>query len=154
MKRMCSRVFVAGVTAIVLGCAEPAAEMKTVRISGTAQLADGTVPAGTVHLRAYHAWSGEGELRHPLHEMGDFTGTAQAFAGEVQYDPAAGEGLIVHAWLDADGDGIHCTPANRSEPAGIAVAEGFPAEAVTVSITLSENCAAANWFFPPQAAAQ
>jgi hypothetical protein len=151
MTRMFSRVLLAGLTAIALGCAESAPEMKQVRITGTAQLADGTVPAGTVHLRAYHAWSGAGELRHPLHEMGDFSGPAQGFSGVVQYDPAVGEGLIVHAWLDVDGDGVHCTPANRAEPAGLTVAETFPADEVAVSITLTENCAAANWFFPPRA---
>jgi hypothetical protein len=133
------------------GCSEPAPQMREVTISGSATLPDGTNPPGTLHVQAYFAWTGEGELRHPLGELGGFTGQSAGFRGTVSYPAGGGEGLVIHAWLDADGDGVHCTPANRSEPAGIAVVEAIPEGEARVSIALTENCAAAYWFFPPKA---
>jgi hypothetical protein len=139
---------------VLAGCSEPAPELREVRISGSARLADGSTPQGTVHVLAYHAWSGEGPLRHPLKELGGFTGPAAAFSGAVSHEAGGGEGLIVYGWLDIDGDGVHCTPAQRGEPAGLVVVEPFPVEEVAVNLALTENCQGPNWFFPPAAAGQ
>ena len=139
------------VSGLVAGCTESAPQLREVRISGTASLPDGTVPPGTLHVHAYHAWSGEGELRHPLEELGGFAAQPGEFSGTVSYPAGAGEGLVVWAWLDVDGDGVHCTPANRAEPAGVVTVQEFPVDEVQVSLTLDADCKAAYWFFPPGA---
>lgn len=139
---------------LVSGCGEPAAEMREVRISGTARLPDGSTPAGTLHVHAYRAWTGQGELRHPLGPLGEFTGEAGAFSGTAQYAVGEGEGgLVVYAWLDADGDGVLCTPLNTAEPAGLVLLGEMPVEEASVAIVLAETCKAADWFYPPAAAA-
>ena len=137
-----------------VACSEPAPETRAVRITGTASLPDGTVPDGTLHVQAYHASAGAGHLRHPLGELGGFITQPEAISGSVSYLAGGGEGLVIHAWLDVDGDGVHCTPANRDEPAGLTVVDGFPADEVQVRLTLAENFKSASWFFPPVAAAQ
>ena len=107
------------------------------------------MPAGTLHVQAYHAWSGEGILRHPLQEMGGFTTQAADISGTISYPAGGGEGLAVHAWLDQDGDGVFCTPANQAEPSGLVVFDEMPAGEARVSLVLAETCKAANWFYPP-----
>ncbi len=134
---------------VAAGCSGPAPEPRELTISGTASLPDGTIPQGTLHVHAYHAWTGEGELRHPLGALGAFTAPPGEFSGTVSYVPGAGEGLVVYAWLDRDGDGVHCTPVNREEPAGLVIVREFPADAAHVSLSLSAACKSANWFFPP-----
>jgi hypothetical protein len=152
MSGPCNRVGLAVVAALLAGCGAPKPEagIREVTIVGTASLADGAAQQGTLHVQAYYAWAGEGQLRHPLHEMGEFKAQAGEFTGTVTYSPDAGEGLVVYAWLDADGDGVHCTPSNRSEPAGLVVVNGFPADAVRVNLLLAGNCKSANVFFPPK----
>lgn len=136
-------------TALQLGaCSESPPEQREVRITGTASLPGGTVPDGTLHVQAYHAAAGVGDLRHPLAEIGGFTTRAGAINGSVKYTVGGGDGLVVYAWLDVDGDGVHCTPGNRSEPAGLTVAEDFPAAEVRVALQLAENCKSASWFYP------
>ncbi len=137
------------VALLLAGCTDPAPEMRELRISGTASLHGGASPQGVLHVLAYHAGAGEGQLRHPLAPIGEFTAETGTFSGSVQYAAGAGEGLVVYAWLDTDGDGVLCTPNHRSEPAGLVVVEGFPADEVRVSLSLVEPCKAANWFFPP-----
>jgi hypothetical protein len=143
-------VTLAIVAALLAGCGAPKPEtgVREVTISGTASLADGAARQGTLHVQAYYAWAGEGQLRHPLREMGAFKAQAGEFTGTVTYSPDAGEGLVVYAWLDADGDGVHCTPSSRSEPSGLVVVNGFPADAVRVNLLLAGSCVSASGFFP------
>jgi hypothetical protein len=61
-----------------------------------------------------------------------------------------GEGLALHAWLDADGDGYFCTPGKRVDPSGLSWSGETPDDIVEMSILLSDNCRAANWFYPPK----
>lgn len=133
----------------VTACSESPPEQREVRIMGTASLPDGTVPDGTLHIQAYFAAAGAGDLRHPLAEIGGFTTPAGAIDGSVKYTVGGGDGLVVFAWLDGDGDGVHCTPGNRSEPAGLTVAKDFPAAEVRVALRLTDNCKSAGWFYPP-----
>jgi hypothetical protein len=112
------------------------------------------VPAGVrgpVHVVLYHAWSGTGVLRHPLQEIARFDATAGEYRQDFGYPAEEGEGLVVYAWVDVDGDGVLCTPQRRDDLAGLAVAQGFPAPAVRVDISLEAPCRAADWFFPAAA---
>ncbi len=110
-------------------------------------------PAGPVRVRLYHAWSLEGELRHPLQFIEEFETAPGAFRHEFGYPLDIGEGLVAYAWQDLDGDGVFCTPAFRDELAGLTEAVEFPADTVTVEIRLVQPCAGPDWFYPPAAAA-
>lgn len=128
---------------------ESPSSLRSVTVSGSASLPEGTIPPGTLHVTAYQAWTGEGELRHPLLPLGEFTSNTGEFSGVIEYPADAGEGLVVYGWLDMDGDGVLCTPGNTAEPSGLAVVEPFPVDEVVARLTLDAPCKAANWFFPP-----
>lgn len=148
--RALSISFAAAVAALLTaGCSEKPPEMRTLKISGTVQLPEGAAPAGELHVEAYHAWTGTGELRHPLLLIGSFTAPLGDFSGTIEYEAGMGEGLLVYGWADMDGDGVLCTPQNDTELAGLTEVADFPAEEVSVVLDLNTNCKAPNWFFPP-----
>ncbi len=135
---------------LAAGCSgEKPAEMRSLKITGTVQLPEAFEPTGELHVEAYHAWTGTGELRHPLLFIGSFTAPVGDFSGTIDYPADAGEGLVVYAWADSDGDGVLCTPQNATELAGLTEVAGFPADEITVELNLNANCKAPNWFFPP-----
>ena len=119
----------------------------TIRLSGRVNHPDGALP-GPIHLIAYQAWSLDGELRHPLQHITSWQSETAEFDYLLEYPSAHGEGLVVYAWLDKDGDGVHCTPTKRDELAGLAEAT-LTADNARVTIDLTTACAAANWFYPP-----
>lgn len=127
----------------------PDEEYATVTVNGTVQMAAGPMPAGILHFRLYNLESLEGDLQHPLQEIEDFESDSPAFSHTFQYPLHMGTGLAVHAWLDTDGDGIFCTPTARLDPGGLAYTEATPEGEVDMTITLTANCRAANWFYPP-----
>lgn len=138
------------VTALLAaGCSEKPPEMRSLKINGTVQMPAGAAASGEVHVMAYHAWTGVGELRHPLLFMGEFTAPVGDFSGAIDYPAGAGEGLVIYAWADTDGDGVLCTPQNDTELAGFTEVTDFPADEVSVELSLNANCKSANWFFPP-----
>lgn len=151
MKMQTLRIMFATAILILLaaGCSEKPPEMRTLKISGTVQLPEGIAPAGELHVEAYHAWTGTGELRHPLLLIGGFTAPVGDFSGTIGYEADIGEGLVVYAWADTDGDGVFCTPQNDTELAGLTEVVEFPADEVSVELSLNANCKAPNWFFPP-----
>lgn len=136
------------VALLVTACSDKPPEMRSLKISGTVQMPAGAATSGTLHVMAYHAWTGAGELRYPLLFIGEFTVPVGNFSGTVEYPVGTGEGLVVYAWADTDGDGVLCTPQNATEPTGFTEVAGFPADAVSVELSLNANCKAANWFFP------
>jgi hypothetical protein len=105
-------------------------------------------PSATVYLSVYHAWTGEGDLRHPLERIDSFETTLGTSSFRFNYPVDAGEGLVVYAWVDTDGDAIHCTPAGRRDLADLAEVGEFPSEQVSVSLFLEVPCAGPEWFFP------
>lgn len=137
------------VALLVTACSDKPPEMRSLKINGTVQVPAGAATSGELHVMAYHAWTGTGELRYPLHFMGEFTAPLGNFSGTVEYPVGAGEGLVVYAWADTDGDGMLCTPQNDTELAGLAEVAGFSADEVSVELSLNANCKAPNWFFPP-----
>ena len=53
--------------ALLAGCgAEPPAPTRAVEITGEIRVPAAATPVGKVYVSLYHAWSLQGELRHPL----------------------------------------------------------------------------------------
>jgi len=133
------------------GCSSaPDEEFVPVTVNGNLKMAVGPVPVGTIHFRAYHLDSLQGELRHPLAEIGDFESDSPDFSLSFDYPVHKGTGLALHAWVDADGDGVFCTPTVRTDPSGMIWMEDVPEGTINATIVLTDNCRAANWFYPPK----
>ncbi len=106
---------------------------------------------GPVEVRLYHAWSLQGELRHPLQWIDTFEAKAgETFTHSFDYPLDLGEGLVVWAWMDTDGDGVHCTPSVREDPSGLTEVKDADSASVEVEVTLTEPCRGADWFYPPR----
>jgi hypothetical protein len=127
----------------------PEEQFKTVTVNGTVGMIAGPMPAGTLHFRLYNLEALDGDLQHPLEEIEDFTSDTPEYSHTFEYPVHKGSGLAVHAWLDMDGDGVLCTPADKLEPSGLAYTPENPEETVTLDIALAGNCRAANYFYPP-----
>jgi hypothetical protein len=133
---------------MLAGCARHPPPARPVAVRGEIRLPAAVVPRGKVHVGLYHAWSLSGELRHPLQLIESFEAAPGAFEHTLMYPVGEGEGLIAYAWADLDGDGVLCTPAVREDIAGLAEVAGFPADAVTVTVELTEPCRGPDWFYP------
>ena len=105
-------------------------------------------PGATVHLSVHHAWTGTGELRYPLEIVKSWETNLGSSNFIFDYPAELGEGLIVYAWVDSDGDGANCTPTERGDLADLVEVEAFPSEQVSVSLFLDAPCAGPDWFFP------
>lgn len=105
-------------------------------------------PAATVHVSVRHAWSNTGELRYPLEIVESFETRLGSSDFRFDYPVELGEGLIVYAWIDADGDGANCTPAARGDLADLVEVAEFPSEQLSASLFLDAPCAGPDWFFP------
>ena len=138
------------ITAALAACSGgPKEEFVPVTLTGQVSMQAGPAPAGTVHFRLYNLWWLEGGLRHPLEEIADFTSESPNFSHSFEYPVHKGTGLAVHAWIDTDDDGVFCTPTAKLDPSGLAAMDENPAGDVTMNIVLTDNCQAANYFYPP-----
>ncbi len=135
---------------VLVGCSSgiPDAELVPVTLSGKVSMAAGPLPSGKLHFRIYVLESLEGDLQHPLEEIVDFESDTPEFTHSFDYPAHMGEGLALHAWLDTDGDGVFCTPDARLDPSGLGLTTDTPEGDVTLNVMLTENCRAANWFYP------
>lgn len=100
-------------------------------------------PGGTLHLEIHHAVSGSGELEHPLGliESLALEPGARELDHVVLVPRDEGEGLVVYAWLDRDGDGILCgLDGDLEEPAGAVVLD-YPPYAIEFELVLDQLCA-------------
>lgn len=135
--------------ALFTGCSS-VANQRRILLDGTIETADDDT-AGTVHISVHHAWLGEGALRHP---MGFVQATTVAAPGafEARFDvptDEGGEGLVLYAWHDRDGDGVLCAmDGDRRERSGAVVIDGWPTYAATLAVALTETCAGAETFVP------
>jgi len=101
------------------GCAEGEAPTTPVNISGMISVPDGVQSnSSKVTVNLYHAWALEGVLRHPVEFIESFETTAGEYNFSFDYPVETGEGLLVYAWIDLDGDDVHCTPEIRTDRAG------------------------------------
>ena len=148
-----SRVALTGITALILlsACSgAPEEKLVPVTLNGTIKMTAGPVPTGTISMRLYVLQtSQEGELQHPLAEIEDFQSDTAEFTHNFQYPAHIGTGLALHAWVDTDGDGVFCTPSERLDPGGLGWIEEMPDGEISLTVTLTENCRAASWFYPP-----
>ncbi|MYH33916.1 MAG: hypothetical protein F4013_04935 [Gammaproteobacteria bacterium] len=120
----------------------------SVELSVKVDAPDEIDPGATVHLSLYHAWTGDGDLRYPLEIIKSYEIPFGSFNLQFDYPVDAGDGLVVYAWVDADGDGANCTPTLRGDMADLVEVQAFPAEQVSVSLLLDAPCAGPDWFFP------
>jgi hypothetical protein len=132
------------------GCAEGEAPTTPVNISGTISVPNGVQSnSSKVTVNLYHAWALEGVLRHPVEFIESFETMAGEYNFSFDYPVETGEGLLVYAWIDLDGDDVHCTPEIRTDRAGLTVVQDFPSAEVTANIMLDVPCAGPEWFYPP-----
>lgn len=136
--------------ALCFGCGgeDPPPPPIPVELSVTIDAPDEIDPGATVHLSLYHAWTGDGDLRYPLEIIKSYEIPFGSFNLQFDYPVDAGDGLVVYAWVDADGDGANCTPTVRGDMADLVEVQAFPAEQVSVSLLLDAPCAGPDWFFP------
>jgi hypothetical protein len=142
----------AALATLAAGCgSEAPVPTRAIEVRGEIRLPPGAELRGKVYVNLYHAWALQGELRHPLQLIESFEAAPGAFSHRLLYpqDPAGeSEGLVVYAWADLDGDAVLCTPTVRGDVAGLAEVEGFPADAVNVTVDLTEPCRGPDWFYP------
>jgi len=140
----------ATLTLLLAGCSDtPVGTFKTITINGEVKMSAGPMPQGMLHFRLYNLESLSGELQHPLQEIEDFESESPVFTHTFEYPVHVGEGLAIHAWLDSDGDGFFCTPTLRLDPSGLEYVETTPEGEINMTITLTDNCRAANFYYPP-----
>jgi hypothetical protein len=134
---------------IVAACGETEVPTMPVNVNGSIIAPAGVDTDGTVYVSLYHAWALQGDLRHPVQFISSHDAAVGSFSLDIEYPVEKGEGLLVYAWLDNDGDGVLCTPEDRDDLAGLTEVDAFPAEQVTVEIQLNAPCAGPDWFYPP-----
>ena len=106
-------------------------------------------PEATVYVSLYHAWALDGDLRHPVEFIEGFEASAGDYEHGFDYPIDLGEGLLVYAWIDADEDGVLCTPARRIDRAGLTEVANFVPGQVRADVELIAPCAGPEWFYPP-----
>ena len=137
---------------LIAGCGvEPPAPKRAVELAMDIQLPPGVSAAGKVYVSLFHAWSLEGEMRHPLQLIESFEATPGAVSHRFEYPENDGEGLIAFAWADLDGDGVDCTMTSRGDLSGLSEVPGFPADNVSVTLSLTEPCKGPDYFYPAPA---
>jgi hypothetical protein len=137
---------------VTSGCGSgPPAPKRLVELTGEIRLPPEAGAGGKVYVSLFQAWSLEGELRHPLQLIESFEAAPGAFSHKFEYPENTGEGLVVFAWVDLDGDAVHCTMSSRGDLSGLSAVTTFPADQVSVTVTLTEPCRGPDWFYPPRA---
>ena len=112
--------------------------------------------AAEVHFQAHLAVSapGEGDLEHPLGEFDRWVEMPPEDApvtttSKTLYVPLhRGEGLVIYAWIDLDGDGVLCAPDSEPEPAGLVEVSEFPVFATAPDILLDAPCKGPEALYP------
>jgi len=133
---------------LLTACGEPDPGMQEIEVAVTVAPPPGV--DGPVEVRLFQLWSLEGKMRHPLQLLEILPAEAgKTFTHTLDYPAGFGEGLAVFAWIDTDGDGIHCTPTSREDLSGLAMVESVDSGKAQVTVTLTEACRAPGWFFPP-----
>ena len=132
---------------VLAGCAEPEPNLRSMTVAGNVSAPEGV--SGPVEIWLYHEWSLEGDLRHPLQFIDTFKGSLGPYEHSFDYPVDIGEGLVVYAWVDTDGDGVNCTPQVRNDLSGLTVAENADQDRVEVDVLVGEPCRGPDFFYPP-----
>ena len=133
------------------GCVNDDLTFYEFELRGTVSVGGGLPDSGALHLELHHAESGAGRFTHPLGEFAAFPELGEPGA-ELRVTARApvdeGEGLVVYAWLDVDGDGILCAPGVTDEPADLVEVDLFPAHALSFTLTLTATCSGPEALYP------
>ena len=149
---MFKRILLVALVVLVAACSKSPPETVPVQLTVNLQVPSMRAPTGTVHLYTYNAYRGEGELRHPLgfiEEKLTFDYGDGQINHSFDYVLGSGEGFVVYAFLDVNGDGALCTPTERDEFSGLTVLAEEPSGEMTVDVELTSPCAGSERFFPP-----
>ncbi len=121
-----------------------------VELTGEITTSQGPITRGRLHVRVYHAESGQGALAHPL--GGPITTwTFQnkgTFTEKVGVPTQQGRGLVVYAWLDEDEDDTFCAVGKSPELSGIVELKEFPKHQISFQLALSATCAGPEALYP------
>jgi len=122
-------------------------------LRGTVSAPMGLTPDAELHVEVHHASFGTGATAHPLGLIETFVVEPDAdgnFERSVLVPSERGEGLVVYAWLDLDGDGVLCglDGDGQPEPAGLVELDGFPAHELSFALALDDSCAGPEALFP------
>lgn len=133
------------------GCINDDLTLYEFALRGTVTVAAGLPTTGPLNLELHHAQSGTGRFTYPLGQFAAFPDIGKPGA-ELDLTARApideGEGLVVYAWLDVDGDGILCAPGVTDEPAGLIEVDEFPAHALRFTLTLTSPCSGPEALYP------
>ncbi|MBA3548398.1 MAG: hypothetical protein H0T76_18095 [Nannocystis sp.] len=133
------------------GCINDDLTLYEFELRGTVSVADGLPTTGDLHLELHHAESGAGRFSYPLGQFAAFpdVGSPDAELTVTARAPIdEGNGLVVYAWLDVDGDGMLCAPGVVDEPAGLVEVDTFPAHALRFTLTLTSPCSGPEALYP------
>jgi hypothetical protein len=120
------QALLAAALAAAAGCSGPGVETTVpVDLTGEIHAPQSASGAEIVHVALYQI-SNEDEPSDALSQIGSFDTKVGAFRQRFDYPETKGKGLVVWAWLDADGNGVLCTSTDGDEPAGLALVEPFP----------------------------
>ncbi len=131
--------------ALSLGaCINVDTHLYEVNIHGSINVDKDAPQSGKVHIELRHASSGEGALSHPLSPITEFVLDGLGDFEESALIPTdEGEGLVIYAWLDSDGDDELCGLGAAPEPAGLLVFDLPSSHDLEVALLLTEPCAGA-----------
>ena len=106
-------------------------------------------PGGPAEVWFLHAEVGEGELATPLGLIEKaWVDDPSDWSHTLLYPEEGGEGLVVYAWEDLDGDAVFCGLGAPEERAGLTEIADFPAFDVSVSIALTVACLGPEGMYP------
>jgi hypothetical protein len=142
------RAVIVAMLLTLAACGEAERQTAAVSISGSIEAPPGVATDGKVFVGLYHAWALQGDLRHAVQFIEGFESKIGPYSHEFEYPLDDGDGLLIYAWLDVDGDGVLCTPDVRVDVAGLTEVTGYPAATVSADIQLAAPCAGPDWFFP------
>ena len=138
--------------ALILGfgsCINVDTQLYEVNIRGTIKTDENTPQSGKVYVELRYARSGEGALSHPLSPISEFVLDGLGEFEERALIPTdEGEGLVIYAWLDSDGDGTLCGLKAAPEPAGLLAFEMLASHDLKIELLLTEPCAGAESLYP------
>ncbi len=104
--------------------------------------------SGLVHVVLHHGWQGKGLVRHPLGPFESFTLKAPGpFTKRFEHPTDDGEGLVIYAWQDSNGDDALCAPGGEVEHAGLQAFDKLDYR-LQVKIVLNQPCKGPERLFP------
>jgi hypothetical protein len=133
-----SRLIVPALLSLSLsGCLNNEFRFLRLEVNGTVE----STEDGAIFIEFHHMQKGQGELGHPLGLIEEIqTPGPGEFEHVLDYPEHAGEGLVVYAWQDADGDEIFCGLGGLDELSGASGISELLDFEETVQVVLDSIC--------------